>query len=379
MDHGAARFAIGSHEVALLRNGREVFPAMLAAIERASRTVVLEMYWVEDDSVGRAFRDALAAAASRGVDVRVIADGFGSGALPARWFAPLTAAGGRAKFFRPVLASLDPKKPHLVLARDHRKVLVVDDGEAFVGGVNLNAFWSPIAAGGDDWRDTAMHVRGPELPPHVARLFEASWSRIMRRPAQIAVPNAWSTEGGRLGVLANTPDQRRGRKIRQAYLWGLRRASRSVDITCAYFAPRRLFAKALVGAVRRGVRVRILLPLEGDVWVMDLLAASWIRALTGAGVEMYGYQGAILHAKTAVVDARWVTVGSHNLDGLSWAYNLECNIFVDDAAIGRAAVKMFEDDLHFAVRLPLAGPASRTEALASAVGRAMSWLYALRP
>jgi cardiolipin synthase A/B len=375
---GAARFVVESHEVVLLRNGRELFPAMLGAIDRARRTIILEMYWVEDDAVGRAFRDALVSAAERGVDVRVIVDGFGSSALPSGWFGPLRAAHGRAMIFHPLLASLEPRKSHRLLARDHRKVLVVDGMDAFVGGVNLCAKWLPIADGGEGWRDTAMHVRGADVALHLARLFDATWARVTRSRVAADPPMAWSLAGGAVGVLANTPQQRRGRKIRQAYLRGLRRAHTSVDITCAYFAPRRLFAKALVSAVRRGVRVRILLPFESDVWVADLLAAPWIRALAGAGIEIYGYVGAILHAKTAVFDARWVTVGSHNLDALSWAYNLECNVFVDDEAVGRAAEAMFEDDLRLAIRLPLPGVAGPAEALSRALGRAMSWIYALR-
>lgn len=378
MADGTARAVVGAHEVTLLRNGRDLFPTMLDAIARARHSVALEMYWVANDAVGRAFRAALASAARRGADVRVIVDGFGSVGLPFGWFAPLVDAGGRVGVFHPLRLALDPRRPHTILARDHRKLLAVDRAEAFVGGINLCAQWAPSDKGGEDWRDTAVRIRGPELPAHLARLFDASWSHVMRRGDPTEAPVAWATEGGRVGVLANAPERRRGRKIRQAYLWGLRRAKTSIDITCAYFAPRRVFVRTLRGAVKRGVRVRLLLPLKSDLRVADLLASSWVRALDSAGVEVYGYAGSILHAKTAVVDACWVTVGSHNLDALSWAYNLECNVFVDDRSFGAAAEAMFEDDLQRAVRLPAAVPSAVVGALSGVLGRALARLYELR-
>lgn len=179
----------------------------------------------------------------------------------------------------------------------------------------------------------------------------ATCARIHGAPAPSPPPMMWSTDSGKLGVLANRPHERRRRRIRQAYLWAIRNAKKSVDITCSYFAPRRLFVRCLARAVVRGARVRLLLPSKSDVALADFLARPWVSVLDELGVEVYAYERGMLHAKTAVVDGARVTVGSHNLDTLSWAYNLECNVFVDDEAFGRRATDVFEEDLAGAVRL----------------------------
>lgn len=371
---------IGAHEVEILRNGSELFPRMLEALALATESVALEMYWVGADAIGATFRDSLIECARRGVEVRLMLDGFGSAELPESFFdEPLTRAGATVRRYRPLLATFDPLQPHRILARDHRKNLVVDGEVAFVGGINLAQQWAPFDQGGEDWRDTAISVRGPELARHVMELFESSWARakshLENRPRP---PRYWSTEHNRVGVLANNPEKRRGRKIRQAYLWGLRRARKSIDITCAYFVPRPVFVRAMKKAVGRGVRVRVLLPLKSDVWLADVLAESTIHTLSKHGVEVYGYEGSILHAKTAVVDGHWVTIGSHNLDALSWAYNLECNVFCDDAAVGAAAVDLFEEDLSRSVRLPREVGGLLRDRASRVLSRAISKIYALR-
>jgi cardiolipin synthase len=242
---------------------------------------------------------------------------------------------------------LHPRGP---LARDHRKVLVVDGRVGFVGGLNLSAQWEASGSRAG-WRDTAARVIGLEAGAHLRALFESTWTRL-GGAVRTTAPELWGSADSRIGVLANTPEDRRRRRIRQAYLWAIRRAKRSVDITAAYFAPRRLFVRALARAVKHGVRVRLLLPEKSDVLIADLLARPFATFLEGLGVEVYAYRGRTLHAKTAVVDDRLVTVGSHNLDALSWAYNLECNIVVSDAGVGRVATDLFEEDLAQAVRFP---------------------------
>lgn len=370
---------IGAHETEILRNGRELFPRMIEAIASAQTHIALEMYWVGADTIGATFRDLLIERARDGVEVRVMLDGFGSAELPVSFFdEPLTRAGAIVRRYRPLLATFDPLRPHRLLARDHRKNLIADD-VAFVGGINLARQWAPADQGGEDWRDTAIMVRGPDLARHLMNLFESSWARAKSQlESRVRPPRYWSTEGNRLGVLANTPEKRRGRKIRQAYLWGLRRAQKTIDITCAYFVPRPVFLRALKQAVKRGVRVRVLLPLRSDVWLADVLAESTLHMLSNHGVEVYGYDGSILHAKTAVVDGHWVTIGSHNLDALSWAYNLECNVFCDDEAVGRVAVTLFEDDLERSVRLPREMRGLLRERVSRMISKAIASAYALR-
>jgi cardiolipin synthase len=362
---------VGNHHVELLVDGAAAFPAMLDAIARAREDVRLEMYWVGDDAVGRVFRSELVNAAARGARVRVIVDGFGCLGLPRRFWREVRARSGEVRVFHPILGTrfLHPRGP---LARDHRKILVVDGNDGFVGGLNLTSRWER-REGHPGWRDTAVRVTGSELAGHLGALFETTWSRLGAGGGQRA-PEVWRTSDGKLGVLANSPEDRRRRRIRQAYLWAIRRARRSIDITCAYFAPRRLFVRALVRAVRRGVRVRLLLPERSDVRVADVLGRSWARFLERLGVEVWAYRGRTLHAKTAVVDEHLVTVGSHNLDALSWAYNLECNVVVDDPEVGRCARELFEDDMLDATRMTASRWGSFPD-VASLLDRAAAYLY----
>lgn len=343
--------AVRDARVRMLRNGREAFPAMLDAIGAARDRVFIEMYWWEADEVGDRFRDAVIAAARRGVEVRVLVDGFGSRALPRRYWHALARAGGRAATFSPLQLVFAADKIRLLLARDHRKIVVADDC-AFVGGLNFARPWAPTAEGGSDWRDTALEIRSDAAASALVALFESTWAVAAgQRVSSDPPPIAWPDRGS-VAIVSNTPTRRRGRRIRQVYLWALRRAERSVDITCAYFAPRPLFLRALAGAVKRGVRVRILVPLKSDVELADQAALPLLRWLDARGVQIFAYGGAILHAKTAVVDDEWCTVGSHNLDGLSWAWNLECNAVLRSPELGARLTALFEADLCRSVRWP---------------------------
>lgn len=343
--------AIGGHQVRVLRNGREAFPAMLDALDSASHAVSVEMYWWQPDATGLRFREALVAAARRGVRVAVVVDGFGSLALPKGFWTSLTKEGGRTKTFRPLRAALAEPSLRALVARDHRKI-VVADGRAFVGGLNFAAQWDPVGEGGEDWRDTAVEIHGDRAAKHLHQLVEERTDDpVPRRPQRPVETVAW-VEPSTLAIFSNAPANRRSRRIRQAYLWALRNARSSIDITCAYFAPRPLFLRALAAAARRGVRVRVLVPLRSDVEFARQASLPLLRWLTRHGVDVFAYGGAVLHAKTAVVDAEWCTVGSHNLDGLSWAWNLECNAVARSPGLAAQLTRMFEEDLCLAVRWP---------------------------
>ncbi|MBL9008798.1 MAG: phosphatidylserine/phosphatidylglycerophosphate/cardiolipin synthase family protein [Myxococcales bacterium] len=348
--HGLATTQVDGHDITLLRDGETVFPAMLADIAQAKREVSLEMYWTGNDAVGRVFRGALTAAARRGCLVRVVCDAFGSLELPAGFWDELLAAGGQVSPFH---SSAEPAGAPLwrsLVSRDHRKVLCVDRRIVYVGGLNLAAPWLPHSQGGAAWRDTALRLYGSEAAAAAAGLFDQTWKYLRELPA-IHGARPIATVGPRLVLLANHPQHRSGRVIRRMYLWAIRRAQHSIDITAAYFAPRLLFVQALLRAHRSGVRVRILLPLHSDVFLANVVAAPAIRYLLKHGISVYAYQNGFLHAKTAVVDSRWVTVGSHNLDALSWAFNLECNVAIDDRKLGQAMDRSFEEDLAASVQL----------------------------
>lgn len=330
--------------VLAIRNGERALPAMLSAIERARRIVRIEMYWWGRDPVGDGFREAITAAARRGVDVLVVVDGFGSAALPDDYFDELRRVGGRAHVYRPLGLAALLGGPRAFLGRTHRKV-VVADGEAFLGGLNLALPWATLAQGGQDWRDTVLSFKGESVADHLASLVE--------RTALAAPPDeaglAWVAPG--VGIVTNSPATLRGRKIRATYLDALRGARSSIDLTNPYFAPRPVLLASLVRAVRRGVRARVLVPLTSDVELARLASMPFLRWLAARGVKVYRYGGAILHAKSAVIDGETSIVGSHNLDGLSWAWNLECNAIVKNRDVAADLTAMFEQDLCLSVEL----------------------------
>lgn len=342
-------------ETLVHRNGREAFPRMLDAIEHARTRVRIEIYWWGADPVGASFRRAVESAARRGVDVSVVVDGFGSAALPADYFATLRTCGGRARTFRPLGLQALASGPRGVLGRSHRKILVVDD-RSFVGGLNLALPWAPIADGGDDWRDTALELTSQEVADRLSLLVDDSSK----------VAEGWHPHRGsglvwlrpEIGVVTNSPTAPKGRAIRAAYLTALKEARSTVDLTSAYFAPRPIFLAHLVRAVRRGVRVRLLVPLRSDVELARVVAMPLLRWLVARGVRVYRFGGGVLHAKTAVFDRTTSIIGSHNLDGLSWAWNLECNLIARSAAVGQRLTKLFEEDLCLSVELPAREPAS---------------------
>ncbi|MCA9635138.1 MAG: cardiolipin synthase ClsB [Myxococcales bacterium] len=345
----AGYLPVGEDHLRLLRDGREVFPAMLAAIAGARDEICVEMYWIGADAVGERFRNALVERANAGVRVRVIYDSLGSWSLPSYWWTPLIEAGGEVVEFGPVA----PWRRHFRLGRvrfrDHRKVLVVDGEVAFTGGINLAWPWLPREEGGQGWRDDAVEIRGPTAR-QLRTLFYDTWWRVggaMTYEGAHARPNPAS----RVFVLANMVYGKPDRTIRRAYLVALKRARRTVDIASAYFLPGPVFLHALRAARRRGVRVRVLVPERSDVRLADLAAHDILRTLLHDGIEVYAYRGRILHSKTAIVDRRFVTIGSHNLDTLSWRFNLESNVVVDEPAFARIVTDAFEEDLGQAIRL----------------------------
>lgn len=341
---------VDRHRLTLLRDGRETYPAMLAAIARAKREVLLEMYWIGDDHVGISFRDALAERASAGVSVFVIQDGVGSFGLPNDFWEPFLQAGGRFREFGPISPLKSGFRLARVYFRDHRKILVVDGSIGFVGGMNLAAHWI-----GDEetpaWRDDAVALSGPSTT-ELRTIFFATWRRIGGIPLEHEELARRSSSPVR--ILANRVTGRSDRAIRRAYVDAIHDAKRSVDIAAAYFLPGPGLLRALRRAARRGVRVRLILPEHSDVPAIDLATGSILGRMLANGARVFLYVGRVFHAKTAVFDGRIVTIGSHNLDTLSWRFNLECNIRVDDPAFGELVTRSFEDDLSSTREIDLA-------------------------
>jgi cardiolipin synthase len=364
-------FDVDGNQVRLLRDGREMYPAMLEAIARAEREILLEMYWFQGDTAGLLFRDALVTKAQQGVAVRVSFDAIGSIGAPWSMWEPVLAAGGQVVEFAPISPLRRRFRVKALNHRDHRKILVVDEHIGFTGGMNIGDPWLPAEQGGQDWRDDAIEVRGP-IAADLRSLFFETW----RREGRIPPPDARRLSrkvSGRIVVLANQHGPKRS--IRNTYIKGIRHAKERIEITNPYFLPGLIVLAAIRNARRRGVAVRILVPGINDVWLVSMAMSSIIGRLLESGVRVFAYQGRVLHAKTGVFDETLVTVGTYNLDPRSRRYNRECNLAVDDAAVARRARESFEKDLKSSTELSLASWKERP-----LHHRILAWLaYLLRP
>ncbi|WP_225410122.1 phospholipase D-like domain-containing protein [Stigmatella hybrida] len=325
----------------LLRDGVEAYPAMLEAIQQARRYIRLETYQFISDAVGELFGQALAEAAERGVHVKVLFDAVGSWTSRRDFFEALRQRGVDIRPFKPF--SLSRGLRHFV-RRDHRKILVVDGEVAFTGGVNISAHWAPLGQGGG-WRDDVLRIEGPAVH-ELERRFVATWrmafqDRFERFRSRLHVSRRRTrTSPGKvcLSVLSSR------RSIHRAYLNAIARARRSVLIAAAYFVPDRRMVAALCEAAQRGVEVSLLLNGRSDHPFLEHATRAFYEKLLGAGIRIFEWQRGVLHAKTAVVDGVWGTLGSFNLERLSLAFNHEANAVFADPRLGKALEDSFRND-----------------------------------
>ncbi|WP_344249876.1 phospholipase D-like domain-containing protein [Isoptericola hypogeus] len=316
--------------------GADLYAAMLDAIRSARHQVFLETYIWKDDEVGREFKQALADAADRGVEVFVVYDGFANLVVP-RTFYDLPRGVHVLRFpaFRPGLLMLDVRRS----GRDHRKILVVDDEISFVGGYNIGELYAT------KWRDTHVRLVGPSTW-ELRNAFIDIWNR-WRTPDLPMLQDVGSPLWlPRLRAARNAPSELVF-PIRGIYLDSIDRACSHVYITQAYFIPDEDIQAALLAAAARGVDVRVLVPERSNHVVADWLARGHYATLLRGGVRIFLYQGAMIHAKTATIDGRWTTVGTANIDRLSLTGNYEINLeVVDDGLAGQleAAFRMDESN-----------------------------------
>ena len=342
---------VSGNRVTLLHDGEQAFPAMLEAIAEAKREILLEMYWFASDEVGRQFADALTAKAKTGVTVRVIYDAVGSIQSDGRMFSRLRDAGCEVEQYNPIAPWRARFRIGVVNNRDHRKLLIVDRQVGFTGGVNLGNEWAPKGAGGAGWRDDTIRIEGPAVE-QMCDIFDYGWRRIVEPPSadrpRLRPPvDTGDGTGSRVRVLANHYFRER-RAIRQAYLRRIESAQRSVCITNSYFVPDGQIRRVLGRAVARGAEVRVIVPGKSDVFAVRHAARKLYGRLLEAGIQLYEWQGSILHSKTAVIDGRWCTVGTYNLDARSLRFNLEVVAAVEDAAVAGAMEDRFNEDLEHA-------------------------------
>jgi len=329
---------IADNEVTLLHTGADFFPALIAAIDAASYEVYFETYIFAGDDTGKKVMAALMNAARRGVQVRMITDWWGTGRRQINGMhVELVAAGVEHRMFNPWFKR--------GVTRTHRKICVVDRQVAYVGGININDDMfcdrnRSIELVAPRW-DFAVQVRGPLVATiHLEALTQ--WRRLgrlgiikriglfrdMRKVNKIATQNMVQA-----GFVVRDNFRNR-RTIQRAYLQALGRARHSVLLANPYFAPGAKFRHALAAAAERGVEVTLLIGV-GEIWLQDAVAHSFYPKLLAAGVKVVEYHKTQLHAKVAVVDDDWATVGSSNVDGLSLFLNQEANVVIKDAVFAQ--------------------------------------------
>ncbi len=328
---------VGSGTVTTYTFGKDVFEAMLEAIDSAERQIFFETYIWKDDPVGERFKGALIAAARRGVDVYVIYDSFANLVVSPAFLRfppelnvlryPLYSAG--LKFY--ALSRY---------GRDHRKILVVDNAIGFVGGYNIGSAYAT------EWRDTHIRITGPDVAD-LSRTFADFWNLnrrkrmgASRQPLLLAAESSWEPQ---IRFHRNLP-RLWVFPIRGMYLEAIARASRNIWMTHAYFIPDQDFVDALTEAAQRGVDVRILLPHKSNHIVADWISRGYFAQLLDAGVRVLRYRGAMVHAKTATIDGSWSTVGTANVDRLSLRGNYEINVEIINRDLAAHMEKVFAVD-----------------------------------
>ncbi|NNM57154.1 phosphatidylserine/phosphatidylglycerophosphate/cardiolipin synthase family protein [Acidocella sp.] len=345
-----ARHAAGN-QVRLLRDGPETFGAWLEAIGAAKRYVWLENYIIQDDAMGAAFAQALIAAAGRGVAVRVLYDWLGClrRTRPDFW-QRLRAGGVRVRVYNPP----HPLHPLRWISRDHRKVLCVDGESAFTGGLCIGDDWYGDAARAmPPWRDTAVAIEGPAVA-YVEAAFVDSWEAAAGLPQRDveAAPVADSRPGGvEVSVIAGRPDSLGLYRLEQLIA---EIAERRLWLTDGYFVATTAYVRALAGAARGGVDVRLLVPGSSDWPLVGALSKSAYRPLLQAGVRVFEWNGPMLHAKTAVADGCWSRIGSSNSNLASWITNRELDVTIKDHALAAQMEAMYEADMTNATEVVLA-------------------------
>ena len=342
-----AEFLPGNR-LTLLNSGSEFFPALLGAIGAASRSVHLESYIFENDVTGRSVATALIAAARRGVEVRLLVDGFGAPAFSRTLLPALTAAGVVAVVYRPETSRFRLRRHRL--RRLHRKLALIDSQIAFVGGINII---DDHDAGERRPRyDYAVRVEGPLLVPierAMRRLWEiVSWvSRKRRlRSARSAATASPARIGEQEAAFLVRDNIRHRRDIEDAYLAAIAGAQTSILIANAYFLPGPRFLSALKEAARRGVAVTLLLQGRIEYRLLHYATQALYGRLLGAGIRVFEYRRSFLHAKVAVIDAQWATVGSSNIDPFSLLLAREANVVVRDAQFAGQLLASLEQALH---------------------------------
>ncbi|RYX95021.1 MAG: cardiolipin synthase B [Comamonadaceae bacterium] len=340
----------GGNRVTELLNGDQIFPSMLEAIAGARKTILFETYIYWSGDIGKKFADALSAKAKSGVKVHVLMDWVGSGRIDDALIDEMKGAGVEVERYHPLswynLARMNN--------RTHRKLLIVDGAVGFTGGVGIAPLWTGNAQDPDHWRDSHFKVEGPVVAQMQSVMLD-NWSKTTGHVLHgeeyfPAIPAA----GPQAAQVFSSSPTGGSESMLMMYLVAISAATQTIDLSSAYFVPDELTTEALVAAMRRGVRLRIITPGKNmDAETVRRASRGLWEPLLRAGAEMYEYQPTMYHCKVMIVDGLMTSVGSTNFDMRSFRMNDEANLNVYDRAFAARQTAVFEQDIAASRRITL--------------------------
>lgn len=333
---------LAGNKIEVLRNGDEIFPAMLAAIRSARRTINFESYIYWSGDIGKEFADALSERAQEGVKVHVLLDAVGAAKIDKHWVAQMAEAGVQVLRYHPIswyeLGRLNN--------RTHRKLLIVDGSLGFTGGVGIAPEWTGRAQDPDHWRDTHFRVEGPVVAQMQA-VFLDNWIKLKGEVlhGDDYFPQLTASGTKRAQMFSSSPTGG-SESMELMYLLAITSAARTIDLSSAYFVPDDLTIRALVAALKRGVKVRVIVPgahIDSET-SRSASRARWEDPLV-SGAVIAEYAPTMYHCKVLIVDGLLTSVGSTNFDNRSFRLNDEASLNVLDAAFAAEQTTIFESDL----------------------------------
>ncbi len=342
---------LSGNRVEALQNGDEIFPSMLAAIRAARQTITFESYIYWSGDIGQKFADALSERARAGVRVHVLLDWVGSQKIEDRLLDAMRVAGVQIYLYRP-LSWYQFKR---INNRTHRKLLVVDGRVGFTGGVGIADKWNGKAQDAEHWRDSHYRIEGPAVA-QVQATFLENWQKVsgevLHGPEYL--PSVEPKANVRAQMFSSSPDGG-AQSMHLMYLLVIAASTKSLDLASAYFVPDEITSEALLAAMRRGVRLRLIVPgpITDTQLVRRASRATW-GPLLAAGAEIHEYQPTMFHCKVLIADGMLVSVGSTNFDPRSFRLNDEANLNVYDPAFAAAQTAVFERDIVQSRRMSLA-------------------------
>ena len=332
---------LASNKVSTLINGDQIFPAMLAAVRSAQRTICLETYIYWSGRVGRGFADALAERAGAGVKVHVIIDWVGSRKIDSPLLDRMRDAGVEVERYNPLVWYAPTRLNH----RDHRKMLLVDGRLGFIGGAGLADIWEGNAESPNHWRDSMFKLEGPA----VAQMQAAFMDNWVKTNSRVLDGDDYFPElppaGDQAAQVFKSSPREGTEDVRLMYLLSIAAARKNIRVSASYYVPDTLTTQEFIEAVQRGVKVEIILPgSETDSPIVKHASRGKWGPLLKAGVRIYEYEPTMYHCKSMIVDDAWVSVGSANFGNRSFRLNGEANLNVFSPEFAAEQARLFEAD-----------------------------------